>query len=288
MDTQSTKDNPQTPYSKWLQTEVLHTLQKTVSDHPGEYSFIINCQVMELYWALIVSELQTAQRSLRKDDLAGAHQALLRVVDIHEPLNATWHSLSWMTPSDLLPMLTAAGETHGRDTALQGWTYRHMVYLFGIKQKEQLDHFKPQPHRWEQLNKALNEPSLYDDVLAFLQRAGLPVPKSQFERDFAKPYAPSSDVERAWKVAYDECPAIKNLGETLADIAEEFTTWKYRHLMLTRRTLGSRNAYFGVSGIAWLTPTLDEIPFPELFSARTFIGDPPVGAASVPEADSVA
>ena len=276
MDTQSA-NTPQTPYSKWLQTEVLHTLQKTVSDHPGEYSFIINCQVMELYWALIVSELQTAQRNLRKEDLAGAHQALLRVVDIHEPLNATWRSLSWMTPSDLLPMLAAAGKTHGRDTALQGWTYRHMVYLFGIKQKEQLEHFEPQPHRWEQLNKALKEPSLYDDVLAYLQRTGLPVPKSQFERDFSKPYTPSPDVERAWKVAYDERPAIKDLGETLADIAEEFTTWKYRHLMLTRRTLGSRNAYFGISGIARLTPTLEEIPFPELFSARTFIGDPPAG-----------
>ena len=37
MDTQSA-NTPQTPYSKWLQTEVLHTLQKTVSDHPGEYS----------------------------------------------------------------------------------------------------------------------------------------------------------------------------------------------------------------------------------------------------------
>jgi tryptophan 2,3-dioxygenase len=102
------------------------------------------------------------------------------------------------------------------------------------------------------------------------------VPKAHLERDFAKPYIPSPDVERAWKVAYDERPAFKMLGETLADIAEEFTTWKYRHLMLIRRTLGSRKAYFGVSGIAWLTPTLEEIPFPELFSARTFIGDPPV------------
>jgi tryptophan 2,3-dioxygenase len=238
MDTQSA-NTPQTPYSKWLQTEVLHTLQKTVSDHPGEYSFIINCQVMELYWALIVSELQTAQRNLRKEDLAGAHQALLRVVDIHEPLNATWRSLSWMTPSDLLPMLAAAGKTHGRDTALQGWTYRHMVYLFGIKQKEQLKHFKPQPHRWEQLNKALNEPSLYDDVLAYLQRTGLPVPESQFERDFSKPYTPSPDVERAWKVAYDERPAIRNLGETLADIAEEF-----HHLEVPPSHVDTQNSRF--------------------------------------------
>jgi hypothetical protein len=69
----------QTPYSAWLQTEILHTLQQTVSDHPGEYAFLINAQVQELYWALIVKEMQTAQASLREDNLAEAHEALLRV-----------------------------------------------------------------------------------------------------------------------------------------------------------------------------------------------------------------
>ena len=47
----------QTPYSAWLQTEILHTLQQTVSNHPGEYAFMINAQVQELYWALIVREM---------------------------------------------------------------------------------------------------------------------------------------------------------------------------------------------------------------------------------------
>src|SRR5882757_482329 len=51
----------QTPYSAWLQTEILHTLQQTVSDRPGEYAFMINVQVQELYWALIVKEMQAAQ-----------------------------------------------------------------------------------------------------------------------------------------------------------------------------------------------------------------------------------
>jgi tryptophan 2,3-dioxygenase len=60
-----------------------------VSDHPAEYAFLINVQVQELYWALIVCELQTAQAELRKDRLAEAHEALMRVVDHHEPLNAT-------------------------------------------------------------------------------------------------------------------------------------------------------------------------------------------------------
>jgi tryptophan 2,3-dioxygenase len=45
--------------------------------------------------------------------------------------------------------------------------------------------------------------------------------------------------------------------------------------MATRRTFGMRPAYFGTEGVAWLQPTLDEIPFPELWSARTFIGNPP-------------
>jgi len=73
------------PYSAWLQTEILHTLQQTVSGHPGEYAFMINVQVQELYWALIVREMQAAQACLREDNLEEAHEALLRVVDHHEP-----------------------------------------------------------------------------------------------------------------------------------------------------------------------------------------------------------
>jgi hypothetical protein len=45
-----------------------------------------------------------------------------------------------------------------------------MVYLFGIKQEH---HLEPQTHRFAQFQKALNELSLYDDVLAFLSRRGL-------------------------------------------------------------------------------------------------------------------
>jgi hypothetical protein len=55
---QTERKTNQTPYSAWLQTEILHTLQQTVSGHPGEYAFLINVQVQELYWALIVRERQ--------------------------------------------------------------------------------------------------------------------------------------------------------------------------------------------------------------------------------------
>ncbi len=235
-------------------------------------------QVSELYWMLIIKEIQTAQAALRADQLPQALQALQRVVAHHAPLEAIWRSIAWMTPHDLIAILSRAAATHGKDTALQGWTYRQMVYLLGIKQAEHLQHFAPQPQRLQQLEQALAQPSLYDDVLAFLRRGGFAVPQQVLDRDPKLPWLPSQEVEQAWREVYAD-PArhgeLQRLGETLADIAEGFMNWKFRHLMATRRTFGRRPAYFGTEGVAWLAPTLEEIPFPELWSARTAIGDPP-------------
>jgi tryptophan 2,3-dioxygenase len=268
----------QTPYSAWIQTDTLHQLQRTVSDHPGEHAWIVHVQVSELYWMLIIKEMQTAQRFLRADNLPQAYRALLRIVGHQAPLEAIWRSIDWMTPNDLLAILSRAVATHGKDTALQGWTYRQMVYLLGIKQAVHLQHFEPQPLRWAQLNQTLAEPSLYDDVLGYLQRRGLNVPPALLARDLSAPYTPSQEVEQVWREIYADADSrieLQQLGETLADVAEGFCNWKYRHLMATRRTFGARPAYFGSEGVAWLAPTLEEIPFPELWSARTFIGNPP-------------
>jgi tryptophan 2,3-dioxygenase len=268
----------QTPYSAWIQTDALHSLQRTVSDHPGEHAWIAHVQVSELYWMLIIKEFQAAQRQLRADDLPQAYRTLLRVVEHQKVIDAAWGSIAWMTPNDLLAILSRAAATYGKDTALQGWTYRHMVYLLGIKQAVHLQHFTPQPERWAQLEKALAEPSIYDDVLAYLSRRGMNVPKAVLERDLSAPYSPSEEIEQVWRNIYagsDTNIELQQLGESLADIAEGFSNWKYRHLMATRRTFGARPAYFGTEGVAWLVPTMDEIPFPELWSARTLIGDPP-------------
>ena len=152
-----------------------------------------------------------------------------------------------------------------------------MVYLLGIKQPEHLQHFSSQPERWKQLNDTLGQPSLYDDVLSYLGRMGFAIPATVTERDYRAPYAPSPAVENAWRDIYSSQNThrdLRHLGETLADMAEGFSTWKHLHLMATRRTFGHRPAYFGTEGIAWLLPTMQEIPFPELWSVRSVVGTP--------------
>lgn len=261
-----------TPYSKYVQTETLHSLQEFVSDSPAEPAFLANVQISEIYWALIVHELVSAQAELRNDRVAATNRILRRIVSHMEAFNANWRSLSWLTPAELMPILKGLAQKHGKDTALQGWTFREMVFLLGVKDRPSLEHFEPQPLRLKQLQDRLNAPSLYDDVLAALARAGKPVPRSHLRPNYAAPYVHDDQVEAIWAEIYandDPADPWRDLAELLADIAVEFTNWKYLHLMATRRTFGGRPAYHGVDAIQWLLPTMDEIPFPEVWTARS-------------------
>jgi tryptophan 2,3-dioxygenase len=263
-----------TPYSRYVQTEVLHMLQDFVSDSPAEPAFLANVQISEIYWALITRELVTAQTELRDDRIAGTNRVLRRIVSHMEAFNANWRSLSWLTPAELMPILKGLSARHGKDTALQGWTFREMTFLLGVKDRPSLEHFEAQPHRYKQLTERLNSPSLYDDILAALARDGNPVPEGYLKPDYAEAYKPSKEIEAIWAEIYrrdDPADQWRTLAELLADIAVEFTNWKYLHLMATRRTFGSRPAYHGVDAIQWLLPTMEEIPFPEVWTARGLV-----------------
>ncbi len=174
-----------TPYSRYVQTEVLHTLQDLVSDSPAEPAFLANVQISEIYWALITRELLTAQVELRNDNVPATTRVLRRIVSHMEAFNANWRSLSWLTPAELMPILKGLSAKHGKDTALQGWTFREMVFLLGVKDRPSLEHFEPQPHRRKQLAERLNSPSLYDDILAALARDGKPVPPQYLTPNYA-------------------------------------------------------------------------------------------------------
>ncbi|MFI5615269.1 tryptophan 2,3-dioxygenase [Amycolatopsis sp. NPDC051903] len=263
-----------TPYASYVRNEDLHTLQELVSDSPAEPAFLVNAQVMELYFGLVVHELRTAQRELRADDLRRALTTLKRTAAHLRALSGMWDSLAWLTPAELMPVLRGLAEHHGKDSALQSWMYRWLVYLLGTKSADGLTPLDATPTRQGQLREALEAPSLYDDVLDLLARRGHPIPAGHLDRDYAAPYVSHATVTEAWRVVYQDPaanPELFALGEALADVAEEFTNWKHRHLVSVRRTFGDRAAYYGEPGVSWLGPTIAELPFPELWTARAAV-----------------
>ncbi|WP_432989187.1 tryptophan 2,3-dioxygenase [Dactylosporangium sp. CA-233914] len=260
----------QVPYDAYVHAGVLHSLQQPLTKDPGEMSFLMVSQVMELWFGLACHELRDTQRLLREDDVWGA-LAPLRRIKLHlEGLVAAWNGLRWMTPTDFNRFRGQLGEASGFQSAM----YRHLEFLLGLKSEALIRPFKRQAELHQDLTAALAAPSVWDDVTATLARRGFEIPGEVLERDFTREYEPSPQVERAWVQIYHDDRGdnpLYALGEALTDVAEAFGDWRYKHLTAVQRTMGNKPGSGGSSGAAWLTRSMTRIVFPELWSARTVI-----------------
>ncbi|MEU8483757.1 tryptophan 2,3-dioxygenase family protein [Streptomyces sp. NPDC048641] len=258
-----------TPYEDYVQADVLTHLQHTRSDDPGEMVFLVTTQVMELWFTVIVHEWETASRALRGDDVPTAVAALKRSVRELDALNASWRPLAQLTPAQFNSYRAALGEGSGFQSAM----YRRMEFLLGEKSASMLVPHRGAPRVYAELEKALEEPSLYDEVLRLLARRGHPVPETVLKRDVAQKYEPSPEVEAVWTALYagDEGDELARLGEALTDVAELVWRWRNDHLVATRRAMGAKTGTGGSAGVAWLEKRAQKNVFPELWTARSHV-----------------
>ncbi|GAA2602566.1 tryptophan 2,3-dioxygenase family protein [Streptomyces violaceus] len=258
-----------TPYEDYVKADVLTHLQHTLSDDPGEMVFLVTTQVMELWFTVIVHEWETAARALRGDDIPTATAALKRSVRELEALNASWKPLAQLTPAQFNSYRSALGEGSGFQSAM----YRRMEFLLGDKSASMLVPHRGAPRVHAELEKALHEPSLYDEVVRLLARRGYDIPDVVLRRDVAKRYEPSPEVEAAWTAVYsgDQGAELARLGEALSDVAELVWRWRNDHLVATRRAMGSKTGTGGSAGVAWLEKRAQKNVFPELWTARSYV-----------------
>ncbi|MEV4756060.1 tryptophan 2,3-dioxygenase family protein [Micromonospora sp. NPDC049559] len=258
----------QIPYDAYVRASTLHRMQQTLSDDPGEMSFLVISQIMELYFGLVRFELREAQRLLRADEVWSALAPLRRAALHLEGLNAAWRGLRWMTPADFNRFRNLLGEGSGFQSAM----YRHLEFLLGLKNAALVRPFRRQPEIHAELVEQLNAPSLWDDVVALLHRHGFPVPRQSLDRDFSAEYEPSPLVEAAWVEIYGEDGPdnhLRLLGEALSDVADQFGDWRHQHVKAVQRTMGAKVGTGGSAGLAWLRRSAARTVFPELWSART-------------------
>ncbi|GAA2458822.1 tryptophan 2,3-dioxygenase family protein [Streptomyces macrosporus] len=258
-----------TPYEDYVKADVLTHLQHPLSDDPGEMAFLVTTQVMELWFTVIVHEWQTAARALREDDLRTALAALKRSTYELTSLNASWEPLAHLTPAQFNSYRGALGEGSGFQSAM----YRRMEFLLGEKSASMLVPHRGAPRAHAELEKALHEPSLYDEVLRYLARRGEAVPESVLTRDVSQRYEPDPRVEEVWARIYAGDPDgdLVRLGEALTEVAELVWRWRNDHLVATRRAMGAKQGTGGSAGVAWLEKRARKNVFPELWTARSHV-----------------
>ncbi|MEV8565986.1 tryptophan 2,3-dioxygenase family protein [Streptomyces sp. NPDC051322] len=258
-----------TPYEDYVRADVLTHLQHLLSEDPGEMVFLVTTQVMELWFTVIVHEWETASQALRRDDLPVALAALKRSTYELQSLNESWRPLAQLTPAQFNAYRGALGEGSGFQSAM----YRRLEFLLGDKSASMLVPHRGAPRVHAELEKALQEPSLYDEVLRFLAQRGQPVPAAVLDRDWAQKYEPSTEVEAVWTAVYtgEQDSDLVRLGEALTDVGELVWRWRNDHLVATRRAMGSKTGTGGSAGVAWLEKRATKNVFPELWTARSHV-----------------
>jgi tryptophan 2,3-dioxygenase len=102
-----------------------------------------------------------------------------------------------------------------------------------------------------------------------LARSGHKIPQDVLKRDVTQPIAVSPEMQQALIDVYRRDPALANLCERMVDLDEGIQEWRYRHVKMVQRTIGTKMGTGGSSGAEYLATTLMKPLFPDLWEIRT-------------------
>jgi tryptophan 2,3-dioxygenase len=255
-------------YARYLTLDTLLSAQHPLSTEHDEMLFVIIHQTKELWLKQILHEVALAQSLVRAGDLIPAYKSLARVSRIQAVMTASWDILATMTPAEYLKFRGSLGASSG----FQSDQFRRLETMLGIKDASFLRFHEERPQAHAALKAALEAPSLYDDALIQLSRAGLAVPADVLNRDVSQPYVASEGVEAAWLEVYRDTTkywGLYQLAEKLVDLDDALLTWRHKHVVTVERIIGRRRGTGGTEGVGYLIKTLERRAFPELWSLRT-------------------
>lgn len=255
-------------YGDYLQLNKILSAQQRLSDHHDEMLFIIIHQTSELWMKLIIHEITAATACIKDNNIESALKILSRVTRIQQQLIQSWDVLSTLTPSEYLEFRDKLGNSSG----FQSYQNRLIEFALGYKSSKALAVFEHQPELYNELQKALKTPSLYDVTIQALAKAGIPVDQEALDRDWTQNYQFNKTVESAWLKVYLQIPKywdLYELAEKLVDVENRQQQWRLNHMFTVERIIGNKKGTGGSSGVAYLRRVLDHRFFPELWTLRT-------------------
>ncbi|GAB1478310.1 tryptophan 2,3-dioxygenase [Paracoccaceae bacterium] len=255
-------------YGDYLQIDRILDSQRLLTGAHDEMLFIIQHQTSELWMRLALHELEAARTMIAADRAREAFKMLARIARIFEQLNNAWDVLRTMTPSDY----TTFREGLGQSSGFQSWQYRLIEYAVGNRNLAMLRPHAHRPDLTAKLEAELARPSLYDEALRHLARAGLPVPADVLARDLRQPWVAHPGVQAVWEMVYRDPQQhweAYELAEKLMDFEDYFRRWRFNHVTTVERVIGLKRGTGGTSGANYLRKMLEVELFPELWHLRT-------------------
>jgi tryptophan 2,3-dioxygenase len=252
-------------YTSYLALDEILGAQRPRSDEHDEILFIIVHQVYELWFKEFLHEFAHLQRLLEEGRGPQALSTLKRILTILKLVVAQIDTIETLTPVQFLSFRDRLESASGFQSA----QFRELEAVLGRRDRSVLRAYEEGTEEYRRIEAALARPSVYDSFLRYLALRDYDVPREIIDRDVTLPVEEAEGVHTAVLAAYRDDGEAAQVCERLVDLDEGFQEWRYRHVKMVERTIGSRPGTGGSGGAAYLRTTLHNPFFPDLWSVRS-------------------
>jgi tryptophan 2,3-dioxygenase len=265
------KDAEPLTYDRYRKVADLLGLQRRLTDAHDELQFIVVHQVFELWFRLLLFELESIRAAITRADLPAGVHLLGRAHEIVRNLTAAFDVIETMRPYDFLEFRAGLKPASG----FQSRQFREIEFVSGAKDQQYIHTFADEPDSAEALRTRLAEPTVWDAFVRLLGARDLPVATD------------TEVVQTVIRVQKDLGLAdLNQLVEAMIEYDLLWSLWRQRHVLMVERMIGSRpgtgqktvahvlgEGYeaMGSGGVEYLRSTLAKKFFPLLWEARTFL-----------------
>ena len=239
-------------YSSYLRLPELLAQQQPQSQEHDEVLFIVIHQVYELWFKQVLHELDALCAALEAGQTPRALAALKRVLTILKTLVGQVDVLETMTPLSFNAFRTRLEASSGFQSA----QFREIECLLGARRPGVENVYPVDSPERVRLVARLAAPTLWSHFCAYLVRQGWPKVEGEALLDQL--------VE-----VYRQNGSDAQLCERLVDLDEGLQEWRYRHVKMVERTIGTKSGTGGSSGADYLKRTLFQPLFPALWEIRS-------------------
>ncbi len=266
-------------YDGYLKLEHLLDLQRPRSrpQQHDETLFIVAHQTYELWFKLMLHEIESSISLMRGGDLAEASRLIRRTISVEKILIQQLEVLETIRPMDFLKFRDVLRPASG----FQSVQFRELEFISGMKDERFLKLHDQDPSAKAALRSRWESPSMWDGFRAAMRTEGLD-PGRHREGTKGVPEKELNAVASIYTSG--RYPNLLELAESLLEYDKYFWLWRNHHMGMVERIIGRRvgtgaeivkdtvGPYsFDSSGVSYLRTTLRRRFFPILWAARNKI-----------------